>query len=168
MSTIPTRGNSKQLQRLQQLRERQQQLRKYDPVGSFRFMVEIGHLQVGGFTEVSGLTVETEVFEYAEGGLNQFTYKFPTRTKYVPLVLKRGVTISTMLWEWFDECTQGKISRKDGTIVLYDTRGKVMRRWHFFGAFPTKWVGPELNAASSDVAVEAIELTHHGLYLEYG
>ena len=140
---------------------------RYGLVGSFRFMVEIGHLQVGGFSEVSGLTVETEVFEYAEGGLNQFTHRFPTRTKYVPLVLKRGMTISTMLWEWYDEVTQGFVSRKDGTIVLYDANNEVFRRWHFFGAYPTKWVGPELNAASSDIAVEAIELTHNGLYLEY-
>jgi phage tail-like protein len=35
--------------------------------------------------------------------------------------------------------------------------------WRFKEAFPAKWLGPELNATQSQVAVETVELCHHGL-----
>jgi phage tail-like protein len=35
--------------------------------------------------------------------------------------------------------------------------------WEFKGAFPTKWVGPDLNATQNSVAVETLELAHQGL-----
>lgn len=33
----------------------------------------------------------------------------------------------------------------------------------FFEAYPTKWTGPSLNAATSDVAIETLELVHNGI-----
>jgi len=45
-------------------------LRK-DPYAGFNFLVEIDGLLVGGFTEVTGLQVETESHDYREGGLNE-------------------------------------------------------------------------------------------------
>jgi hypothetical protein len=35
--------------------------------------------------------------------------------------------------------------------------------WDFKKAFPVKWTGPELRAASGEVAFESIELAHRGL-----
>ena len=39
-----------------------------DPYQVFSFLIEIDGLVVGGFSECSGLAVETEIFEYREGG----------------------------------------------------------------------------------------------------
>ena len=44
--------------------------RPNDPVGNFRFVLELGFLQAAGFSECTGLQLETKVYEYREGGRN--------------------------------------------------------------------------------------------------
>mgnify|MGYP001108681024 CR=1 FL=1 len=136
---------------------------RQDVVGSLRFCVEIQGLQVGGFSEVTGLQAELEIEEYAEGGVNDFIHRFPKRKKYPPLVLKRGITTSRTLWDWFYQTKIGKVKRTSGSIILQDNRGQEIMRWHFLEAYPIKWVGPEMNATRSQVAVESIEIVHNGL-----
>lgn len=136
---------------------------RMDPYLSFRFLVEIEGLVVGGFSEVSGLQAETEVEDYREGGVNDFVHKLPKGTKYPNLVLKRGVTDSDVLWEWHQDVVNGRIRRKSGSIVLLDGEGNETWRWGFMDAYPTKWTGPDLAGNSANVAVEAIELAHHGI-----
>jgi len=132
-------------------------------VAGFRFMVELDGMLVAGFSEVSGLSMETELEEVAEGGVNQYMHKLPKRTKTQPLVLKRGMTVSNDLWVWYSNVVNGTIARKSGSVILYNEMDVELRRWNFYEAFPCKWTGPELNAANSAVAVESIELAHNGL-----
>lgn len=134
-----------------------------DPYHVFNFFVEIEGLLVAGFSECSGLQVETEVQEYAEGGLNDYTHHFRGRTKYQPLILKRGLTINNELWRWHQGVIQGDFERKNGTIYLLDAMHVPVVWWNFKKAFPAKWTGPELRANSSEVAIESVELIHQGL-----
>ena len=53
---------------------------RIDPISAFRFQVRFNNLPVAGFSECTGLQLETEVYEYAQGGKNDFMLKFPTRT----------------------------------------------------------------------------------------
>jgi phage tail-like protein len=129
----------------------------------FLFEVELDGLYVGGFTEVTGLQAETELVEYLEGGVNDYVHYFPKRTKYPRIVLKRGITRTKDLWEWYEGVLNGNIERKTGTIVLYHTTGYEICRWNFVGAYPVKWNGPDMNSTSSGVAIESIELVHTGL-----
>ena len=130
---------------------------------SHRFMVELDGMLVGGFSEVSGLSLETELEEIAEGGVNHYMHKLPKQTKTQALVLKRGVTTTNELWNWYSNVVNGTITRKSGSVILYNEKDVELRRWNFYDAFPYKWTGPELNAANSAVAVESIELAHNGL-----
>jgi len=66
------------------------------------------------------------------------------------------------LWNWYADVMRGSIVRKSGSIILYNEKDQEFRRWNFYDAYPTRWSGPGFNASSSDVAVEAIELTHNG------
>ena len=137
---------------------------RQDPYLTFNFQVEIQGLVVGGFSEVSGLQVEIEVEDYREGGLNDYIHKLAGPTRYPSnLVLKHGLTDVDGLWKWQREVTQGVIKRKNGSIVFLDSTGEERWRWNFSGAYPVRWVGPELRAGSADVAVETIELVHRGL-----
>lgn len=133
------------------------------PYLSFRFLVEIQGLIVGGFSEVTGLQAETEVETVEEGGVNDYVHRFPKKTKYPNLVLKRGITDSDALWKWHQEVVSGRISRKSGFIILVDSEGNEKWRWHFVQAYPVKWTGPDLKADSSTVAVESLELVHDGI-----
>lgn len=136
---------------------------RLDPFQAFNFWVEIEGILVGGFSECTGLQIETEVETYAEGGLNEYSHQFRGRAKYAPLILKRGITLNDQLWRWHQDVLQGSFERKNGTIyLLHNTHIPVMW-WNFRKAFPSKWTGPELRANSSEVAFESVELLHQGL-----
>lgn len=135
-----------------------------DPYLAFDFLVEIEGVVVGGFTEVAGLQSEVEVQDYREGGRNDYVHRLAGPTRYPSnLILRRGLTDAATLWEWHYSVTQGRVVRKNGSVVLLDSARQEGWRWNFLQAYPVRWNGPELRAASSAVAVETLELVHHGL-----
>jgi phage tail-like protein len=83
------------------------------------------------------------------------------------LVLKRGMTESRDLWDWFAAYPErGEIAPKDGEVLLHNLEGeqrKIVRSWAFTAGYPVKWTGPELNALSPGVAFEALEIVHRGI-----
>jgi len=136
---------------------------RQDPFLVFRFEIKLDDLPEAGFSDCSGLQLETEIQDYAEGGLNTFMRKFPGRTKQTNITLKRGI-VDRQLWDWYYDLTQGKVKLRNGSIVVKDpSGGQVVMAWEFSRAFPAKWVGPELNASQNNVAVETLELCHEGL-----
>jgi phage tail-like protein len=137
---------------------------RVDPYLSFHFLVEIEGLVIGGFNEVTGLTVEVEIEEYREGGLNAYVHKLAGPARYPSnLVLKHGLTDSDVLWNWHQDVVSGNIQRRNGSIILLDSAGEEQWRWNFVDAYPVRWVGPDLRAGSAEVAIETLELVHRGL-----
>lgn len=135
-----------------------------DPYMAFNFLVEIEGLIVGGFNDVTGLQVETEVQEYREGGLNDYIHKLAGPTRYpANLVLKRGLTDIETLWSWHQDVVQGRIERKNASVYLLDRQRLPAMWWNVMEAYPVKWSGPDLRAESSTVAVETVELVHRGI-----
>lgn len=137
--------------------------RSRDQYLGLRFWVDIQDIHVAEFAECSGLVIETEVFEYAEGGLNTYTHKLPVRTKYSNVTLKRGIDEGQDLFRWYMDTVNHKITRRNISILIYDTKGNVVRRWNLQNAFPVKWTGPDLKADAGAVAVETVEFAHEGL-----
>jgi phage tail-like protein len=135
-----------------------------DPVGELRYRVAIPGLEIGRFTEVSGLQVEYEVMEYGEGGNNEFTYKIRGRRKYPNLVLKRGVTDEDALMKWFFKY-QAVGERPTVTLSLIGPDAKEVRSWAFSAAYPVKWQGPTLKAGSNSIATETLEIAHTGMVI---
>jgi len=133
-----------------------------DPLSSFNVRVEIDGVAVAAFTECSGLASETEVVSYREG-TDLKVRKLPGLTKFSNIVLKRGITADRSLWEWRLSVVNGNIQRKNGSVILLDATHTPIVRWNFFEAWPAKWEGPTLNATSSEVAIETLELAHEGL-----
>lgn len=132
---------------------------------SSRFYVMIDGVAQAIFTEVSGLQVETEVMEYAEGGNNGFIHRLPGRTKVSNLTLKRGIVSSNDLFKWYMKIARGKIDRRNLSVVMYDIAAKEVMRWNFIKAYPIKWVGPSFAADTERNAVETLELAHDGMQL---
>lgn len=137
-----------------------------DPYLGSHFFVEIDGIDHGGFTECSGLQAETEVTDYVEGGNNGFVHKLPGRTKFSNITLKWGSTDSTALWQWYLNVTRGQVERKDVSVVLYNSEQEEVRRWNLREAYPVKWIGPAFTAATPAVAIETLEITHHGFEVE--
>jgi phage tail-like protein len=120
----------------------------------------------GGFSEASGLTTDTNIIEYREGAEQHgTTRKLPGLMKYNNIVLKRGWTSGKELWEWRKKVIDGKTQRTSGSIVLLDEARNEALRWNFREGWPSKWEGPALNAKTSEVAVETLEIAHEGLEL---
>jgi phage tail-like protein len=151
---------------------------RFDPHLQCNFLVEIEGLLVGGFSNVSGLEYEVEYEEFREGGVNGYTHKLPSGIKYPQnLVLERGLTDLDFLSSWSlsllelplltadyqEKLAQGDVRRRDGSIYLLDNRRLPVMWWNFKGAYPVRWSGPRLQADTSTVAVETVELVHQGI-----
>lgn len=138
-----------------------------DPYKAFNFIVEIDGVSAAGFTECSGLSTTTDVIEYREGNERSGTRKLPGLTKFTNIVLKRGMTRSRDLWNWRKTVIDGAVERKSGAIVLLADDRTPVGRFRFRDGWPTKWEGPALNAKSSEVAIETLEIAHEGLEVEF-
>ena len=130
-----------------------------------RFYVEIGGMAQAVFTEVGGLQMETDVTELEEGGNNGFIHRLPGRTKMGNLTLKRGMAGSNEFFKWYQQIALGKIERRNLSVIMYNPAGEEVTRWDFMNAYPVKWIGPQLTADGTAVAIETLELAHEGLKL---
>jgi phage tail-like protein len=138
-----------------------------------KFWVEIDTWAQGFFRECTGLQLQTEVFEYAEGGLNGYTHKFPGRTKVGNITLKRGLVLPDQLWTWYNDVVSGKITRKSVTVHVYDNRVMApsqapVMSWMLEGALPVKWVGPNFKSDENATAVEQLEFACGAMTLYAG
>lgn len=134
-----------------------------DPYRAFNYIVEIDGIISGGFSEVSGMRIETEVYSIKEGGMNSFEYRLPKSTKFSDITLKRGIT-DWDLYNWYLDVIYGNIKRKNGSIILRDTGEDEKMTWYFFEAYPIKWEGSTFSASGSSIATETLVLTHHGMW----
>ncbi len=134
-----------------------------DPYRAYNFLVEIDGIARAGFRECSGLDSSQDPVEYREGNESLTVRKLPTLVKYSNITLKRGITDDADLWDWRKQATDGKVERKNGSIVLLDDTGAETVRWNFREGWPTKWTGADFNATGTDVAIETLEIAHEGI-----
>lgn len=138
-----------------------------NPYPDFNFLVQIGGDDAGGFSEVHVGAARIEVIEYREAGdKSSSARKLPGRVAYDNVVLKRGLTGSTALWDWFKTVRDGTADRRNVRITLLDEARRAVFSWTLDRAFPVKYEAGDLNAHGNDVAIETLELAHEGLELE--
>ena len=133
-----------------------------DPLRGFRFLVEIDGIASAGFVRVKGLQREIKHESYREGGVNDYEHKLFTQVSYPSVVLERGLVLED-LWKWALAASEGDIKRKTIWIRLQDEAGEKAWAWQLDWAMPVKWSSSDLDATSSQVAMESLELAHHGL-----
>lgn len=149
----------------------------YQSVG-FHFMVQF-ELDTAKtvdvrFQSVTGLdsTIETESFK--EGGENRFEHVVPTRRKYGPLILKRGLLgpstsgVTRWLKDTFDNNVPGTHYQVLNTIIvkLLDEERQPLMTWTVNNVWPRSWKVGELNAERSEVLLETLELNYNYLKAE--
>jgi phage tail-like protein len=134
------------------------------------FRVEFQGLNVtlGYFTQVTGMSSQTDVLEYAEGGQNTFVHRLPTRIKQGNITLKRGVISSeTTLVDWYQKVV-AQVQPVTLVVTLLDTEDKPVRVWNFANAYPVKWTGGDLNAGGTEMMTESLEVAHSGMTVTGG
>jgi phage tail-like protein len=153
-----------------------------DPLPGYRFLITLDAglaylppsqaalvplLAAGAFQQVSGLGAELEVLPYQEGGVNDFVHQLPVRHSWSRIVLRRGVVRDPGLWTWYEAGLHESLgARRDGVVIVLTPLGLPAVAWNFVGGLAAKWTGPDLNAGQDAVAVESIEIAHHGLIRE--
>ena len=134
------------------------------PVG-FHFMVDFGFSDDDSrFQEVGGLSAEIGTEEFTEGGLNAFSHKLPTGTKFGNLVLKRGMFLDSKLYEWCRKTIQDFVFEPIETVnvVLLNEKHKPLATWTFPRVWPVKWSISEFKSMDNSLVIESLELAHQG------
>ncbi|MCC9018712.1 phage tail protein [Flavobacterium lipolyticum] len=137
----------------------------YPPVG-FHFLVEFQGLGTKEkdhqFQSVSGLSVDIETEEIAEGGENRFKHKLPVKTKYPNLTLKRGILIDSHVIDWCRKAIENfSFEPVNLTVKLLNQEHQPLVSWNVVHAYPVKWSVEDFNAEESKLVVENIELTYN-------
>jgi len=135
---------------------------RVDPFRGFRFILEIDGITSGGFARVKGLSRDVKFESYREGGNNDYEHKLISPVTFPALVLERGLAADD-LWNWAQSTADGEATRRDLRIRLHDESDKPAWTWLVKSALPVKWTLSDLDASSPNVAMESLELVHHGL-----
>lgn len=124
------------------------------------------------FQSVTGLAVDLETESLKEGGENRFEYVVPTRTKYSPLVLKRGLVKNSKMVKWcMDAILDFDIRPMNLLVNLLHVKRpddkkpptaiEPLMSWKVINAWPRKWSVAEFDAEKSSAAIESLELNYH-------
>lgn len=137
-----------------------------DPLLSFNFIVDIQGIKAG-FSEVSGLTSESNIVEYRNGNETNTARKLAGLVKFTNVVFKRGMTPTGKdIWDWRKTVLDGKTERRSGTITLLDEAREAKLVWRFYEGWPSKLEGPGLNATDNKVSIESMEIAVEKLEIE--
>jgi phage tail-like protein len=123
------------------------------------------------FLDCQGLSVSQEAIEICEVTLQQWgshpakfgrlvRTKIPGSVKTNNIVLRRGMSNSRTMWQWFEAVQEGNWGkqRRDGSLTIYDQGGKAQVRFDFFQAWPMRYKASDLNANSGEMEIEELEI----------
>lgn len=133
-----------------------------EPLATVCFSVNIDGIALGTFTSCDGLGVEVVLEQREEGGNNAFVWQLPTRLKYPNIKLSRALgKDSSKVAEWFAKVATG-LGAGTGTIVARSADDQAVAHWNLTGVVPVRWTGPSFSLDSPKIAMETIEIAHHG------
>ncbi|MBE9009589.1 phage tail protein [Pseudanabaenaceae cyanobacterium LEGE 13415] len=146
----------------------------YPPVSFFFEVVFLG----GGFDQVenrfqsvTGLNAELQTETVKEGGVNYYEHILPVRSKYPPLVLKRGLVKDSKLSDW---CMKAILNLDIHPVDLQvrllhvkrtdpkkpPEKSEPLMGWDVINAYPRKWSVSDFNAEQNAIAIESLELNY--------
>lgn len=148
----------------------------------FRFRVEFFEpdtpkkptdLISAAFSECTGLDATMETKEIKSGGWNYGPIQRAGRTSFSTVILKRGITENRGLWSWFHAVADGAYAYRLNAVItmlrtdqqVSDAKGAL--QWELQRALPTKFKTADLNAKTSEVAIEELHFVHEGLTLKH-
>lgn len=148
------------------------------PLTKMNFLVTVDNVSgTAAFSEVTGIEATVDVIEFRQGNAHSLApVKIPGLVKHGNVTLKFGYTLDSAFKTWIQECvseTRGEMPRSQVQIELIDINGgapnaKVeaisgSRVWVLVDAWVTKYTAPDLNATTSEVAIESVELAYEEL-----
>lgn len=161
------------------------------PLATFNFEVIIqlpgsgdsaGALCEAAFSECDGLELSVSPKTIVEGGNNAAQTHLAGPVSYGQLTLKRGMTQTLDLWDWFSQTTRtdGYGLRADAVVRLYPTSavpqtassgdesgsGAPVFTFILRNCLPVKMRAPTFSASEGAVAIEEMQLVYERLELK--
>ena len=138
------------------------------PLTKFHFRVEWGGTKLG-FTEVTGLSVETKPIEYRDGVSPEFSkIKLPGMQEYGNITLKRGAFQGdNEFYDWWNSVHSDNFERRDIIIAMLNDKHEPVVAWKVKNAWAIKVDSGDLKADSGEVSIETLELAHEGISIEH-
>lgn len=145
------------------------------PLTKFNFYVSVDGIPAAAFNEVTGMDATVDVIEFRQGNSGTLTpLKLPGLVKHGNITLKMGYTLSNEFKKWVQECVSDTRSagfnRKQIIIELINIQEKGLSapasgigtgpQWKLTDAWVTKYTAPDLNATTSEVAIESVEIAY--------
>ncbi|WP_320039961.1 phage tail protein [uncultured Desulfobacter sp.] len=115
------------------------------------------------FSECSGLEMNMAPKTIREGGNNGRQIHLAGPVSFGQLSLKRGMTSSFDLWEWFDKVQQQRNLRASGEIHLLSPSREKTVIFKLSGCLPVKLRAPTLSAKDGQIAIEEMQIAYEHL-----
>ena len=136
-------------------------------IPNYKFLVDLGGGNPINFEEVVLPESEVEIIEYRGGSdVLSSSRKIPGRVKYTNLILKRGLTQSSELYNWFKQSKNGTPDLKDISVKILDKENEPVATWKLSNCWPTKYSGPVLNSTQSELTMEVVEIATQDVDIE--
>jgi phage tail-like protein len=135
----------------------------------FRFKVTLDDCPLGFWASCQGLRVDFKPVEVKSGGEYDSAHWLPGETQYPRIVLKRAIDpdSSQTVQDWLHQAAKkwitGEAANENpggGIITLFNSDNHAVMSWQLHGVRPWAWAGPDLDANTSKVAIETLELVH--------
>ncbi len=159
----------------------------FRPLSQMSFVVTTDSEDAGtaAFSEVTGIEGSVDVIEFRQGNAGSMNHvKLPGLVKHGNVTLKFGYTESNAFKTWVMNCVneqRSAIERVNLTIELIDTvnedvgsgdlmesDGSGAKAWVLTNAWAAKYTGADLNAGTSGVAIESVEIAYEKLTIPNG
>jgi phage tail-like protein len=126
---------------------------------NYGFFLELQGERAGYFTKVRGLGLSVESIEYREGGMPSTVRKLPGRAKIHDIELLYGLTQSDALWKWLESAVQGRVQRRNVSIVVLGPDGQTeVTRWNLSNAWLRECEVQDFDALGNEVLIEKLTL----------
>ncbi len=150
------------------------------PLTKMNFLVTVDNVSgTAAFTEVTGIEATVDVIEFRQGNSGSLApVKIPGLVKHGNVTLKFGYVMDSAFKTWIQECvseTRGEMPRSKVQIEMIDINGGApsqlvtsitgARVWVLSNAWVTKYNAPDLNASTSEVAIESVEIAYEELII---
>lgn len=147
----------------------------YYPLTKMNFLVSVDEVNgVAAFNEVTGIDASVDVIEFRQGNSSSLApVKIQGLVKHGNITLKMGYTKDQDFKTWIQNCVsehRGETPRRNVTIELIDISDGAPQSIQETPAGPLTWIlkdawvckynGPDLNASTSEVAIETVEIAY--------
>ena len=125
---------------------------------NYNFLLRVETAEIR-FTECVGLGMRIEPIRYRESGARSVVRALPGQVSYAEVILRYGLSDSLELWNWLKATAEGRMQRRNVTIVQLGNDGSTQRiNWNLFEAWPCQWSGVPFDALGREAAIEEVRL----------